>query len=166
MGSFSFGKGKRIVDLSLTLKEGAPSTWPGMKKFKHGEFKNFPSEADTCRTCWFLMDEHCGTHCDAPGHFVKPDATHTQDSLSGEHLDLRSLQGNLDVVDVRNLVGNAINGERPFIEPEVISKWETPGRNAMRNGVFRRAFISRYVTGIWKFFVFLPLKLCNSSGCP
>lgn len=115
---------KEIIDLSLTLGEKYPNTWPGMMPFSHTVFKDFPSEKDPCRTCCFTMDEHCGTHCDAPGHFVKPKDSTEREELSGEHLDLATMQGPLSVIDTRALNGTARPGESPIVHPKMVEAWE------------------------------------------
>lgn len=135
MKPFVVDKETKIIDLSLPLREDYPSTWPQMKEFAHVECKNFPSPEDPCRTCWFTMDEHCGTHCDAPGHFVKSDEHQSKESLSGEFLNLASMQGYLNVIDVRHLAGTSENGISPIIHPEIIEDWEKIHKKIEKNDI-------------------------------
>lgn len=167
MKRFLLQENTRIIDLSLPLREGFPSTWPGMKEFQHIEFKNFPTPEDPCRTCWFSMDEHCGTHCDAAGHFVQPDHANSRDSLSGEFLDLESMQGYLQVIDVRHLVGTADQGKSPIIGPDTIYSWEK------ENHLIEKGDIVAFLTG-WDTLYFTnrdaylenPVAKKSSSGWP
>ena len=81
------------------------------------------------------MDEHCGTHCDAPGHFVKSNENFSQEVLSGEFLNLESMQGLLHVIDVRYLIGTAEPGKSPIIGPDVISLWEENHKKIEENEI-------------------------------
>ena len=112
----------RIVDLSLTLDEALPGTWPGQKTYKHVLWKDFPNEV--CSTYWFRMDEHCGTHCDAPAHFIVSSSEEERDANSGDKLDLSQMQGPLAVFDVRQLCNHGHAGIGALIEPDVIEAWE------------------------------------------
>lgn len=157
----------RIIDLSLPLREDFPSTWPGMKQFQHVECKNFPSPEDPCRSCWFSMDEHCGTHCDAPGHFVQPDQTNSRESLSGEFLSLEGMQGYMDVIDVRHLVGTVEQGKSPIIGLDTIYSWEK------ENHTIEKGNIVAFFTGWDKHYysnreAYLenPVSKKSSSGWP
>src|SRR5215204_6939311 len=68
----------RVVDLSVTLSERLPGTWPGHMTFAHHNWNWFAEvEGPTGRTRsigpyqtnFLVIDEHCGTHFDAPTHF-------------------------------------------------------------------------------------------------
>src|SRR5690349_14403430 len=71
----------RIVDLSLPLAEDLPCTWPGHMPYQHKTFSWFAQRRDgwgtvgnrtgaPYQTRWLCIDEHTGTHLDAPSHFV------------------------------------------------------------------------------------------------
>src|SRR4028119_290721 len=71
----------RIVDLSLTVSERLPGTWPGHMTFAHHNWNWFAEvngptgktkSAAPYQTNFFVIDEHCGTHFDAPTHFIPP----------------------------------------------------------------------------------------------
>ena len=75
--------GARVVDLSLTVSERLPGTWPGHMTYAHHTwnwFAEVEGPTGTTRstapyqTNFVVMDEHCGTHFDAPTHFVPPPA--------------------------------------------------------------------------------------------
>src|SRR5215210_4531715 len=73
--------GARVVDLSLTVSERLPGTWPGHMTYAHHNWNWFAEvdgptgktrSTDPYQTNFVVMDEHCGTHFDAPTHFVPP----------------------------------------------------------------------------------------------
>jgi kynurenine formamidase len=74
----------RVVDLSVTLSERLPGTWPGHMNYAHHNWNWFAEvegptgrtrSADPYQTNFIVIDEHYGTHFDAPTHFVPPRAT-------------------------------------------------------------------------------------------
>ena len=78
---FASLSGARVVDLSLTVSERLPGTWPGHMTYAHHNwnwFAEVEGPTGTTRssapyqTNFFVIDEHCGTHFDAPTHFVPP----------------------------------------------------------------------------------------------
>ncbi len=73
----------RVVDLSVTVSERLPGTWPGHMTFAHHNWNLFdevngPSgkskSAAPYQTNFLVIDEHCGTHFDVPTHFIPPPA--------------------------------------------------------------------------------------------
>ncbi len=65
-----------LVDLTLLVAEELPCWWSNHMPYQHKTFNYFADRADDaspllCRagpyqTRWMLMDEHTGTHLDAP----------------------------------------------------------------------------------------------------
>lgn len=117
----------RIVDLSVTLSEQLPTTWPEHMPFAHKNWSWFeedelPTGACTCSlgpyvTHFFILDEHAGTHVDAPSHYLR-------DGDSSEKIDLSKLIGPAAVVDLRHLDGEAENGASPAITVAQLEAWE------------------------------------------
>lgn len=131
---------KNIIDLSLLLDESLPGTWPGQHPYSHVIWKDFPSAEEAYSTYYFTMDEHCGTHCDAPAHFIR--GTDDPDSdLFGDSLDLMRMQGPLKVIDVRFLNEQKKAGISPWIEVVHVNEWET------RNGALQASDIVVFQTG-------------------
>lgn len=127
--AFSFSKNTTIYDLSLTFSTDLPGTWPGQHEYEHVRWKYFNSEKEPYQTNYFTMDEHCGTHCDAPVHFIPPPDSGLPCAgeaglVSGERLNLSRMQGALAVIDVRALNADAVPGMSPWIEPSMIQSWE------------------------------------------
>lgn len=130
---------QRIVDLSVTLSEHLPVTWPEHMPFAHKNWSWFeedelPTGASTCSlgpyvTHFFILDEHAGTHVDAPSHyFAPPDSGLANSSAEGERsaekLDLSKLIGPAAVVDLRHLDGEAEPGASPAIALAHMEAWE------------------------------------------
>lgn len=131
-------QGYRIVDLSVTLDETMPCVWPGHMPFEHKVHNWYVASdgpgqllrsAGPYFTCWMTLDEHCGTHFDAPTHFVPPPESglaHAGDlgAIYGDLVPLDTLQGPATVVDVRALVASPQNGVSPLITPGFLATWE------------------------------------------
>lgn len=74
----------RVVDLTHPLREGMPK-WPTHASYGH-ELVECYTRGDVARHFRLDMDEHSGTHLDAPVHFVAGKATileHPIDTLFG-----------------------------------------------------------------------------------
>jgi len=134
----------RIVDLSVTLSEHLPSTWPEHMPFAHKNWSWFeedelPTGACTCSlgpyvTHFFILDEHAGTHVDAPSHYFR-------DGDSSEKIDLSKLIGPAAVVDLRHLDGEAEDGASPAITVAHLEAWEE------KHGHFEPAEVVLLLTG-------------------
>jgi isatin hydrolase len=117
----------KIVDLSVTLSEHLPVTWPEHMPFAHKNWSWFdeeelPTGACTCSlgpyvTHFFILDEHAGTHVDAPSHYFR-------EGDSSEKIDLSKLIGPAAVVDLRHLDGEAEPGTSPAITVAHLEAWE------------------------------------------
>jgi kynurenine formamidase len=128
----------QVVDLSVTLSERLPGTWPGHMTFAHHNWNWFAEvdgptgktrSAAPYQTNFIVIDEHCGTHFDAPTHFIPPEDSGLPyaSPLGAETGDLvppSDLMGPAAVVDLRYLADEGEPGVSPFIEPEHIRSWE------------------------------------------
>ena len=140
----------KIVDLSVTLSEHLPSTWPEHMPFAHKNWSWFeedelPTGACTCSlgpyvTHFFILDEHAGTHVDAPSHYFR-------DGDSSEKIDLSKLIGPAAVVDLRHLDGEAENGASPAITVAHLESWEE------EHGRFEPGEVVLLLTGWTKHYV-------------
>ena len=174
----------RLVDLSVTLSERLPCSWPGHVPFAHKSWSWFadvdlPIAQDCCslgpyNTSFLLIDEHCGTHLDGPTHFIPPPGSGLPWSgplgdVTAEQLDLARLIGPAAVVDVRFLAGKSQPGVSPRITTEHLRAAER------RDGRFQSSDIVLLLTG-WsqrylagapgKAYVFDPLVRATSPGWP
>lgn len=152
----------KIVDLSVTLSEHLPATWPEHMPFAHKNWSWFeeeelPTGACSCSlgpyvTHFFILDEHAGTHVDAPSHYFAPPKSGLPNAeplgeLSAEGLDLSKLIGPAAVVDLRHLDGQAEPGTSPAITVAQLEAWEA------EHGRFQPGEIALLLTGWSKHYV-------------
>jgi isatin hydrolase len=180
-------KAARVVDLSLTLSEDLPCAWPGAMPYRHVIDHWFETRAGggrgqplRCRTgaayysCTVGMDEHTGTHFDAPSHFVPaPDSGLPGAGPAGfftaDRVPLEQFFGPAAVIDVRSLRDQAGPGVSPRIEPSVITDWEAGNGPIVAGDVvlFRSDWDEHYVPGpAGRTYVVDPLVFSSVSGWP
>jgi isatin hydrolase len=129
----------RVVDLSLTLAEDMPCTWPGHMPFRATVWSWFasrpsdpqpvhPRTGGSYQTRWLVLDEHVGTHADAPRHFIPPAGSglpyaDPAGEVGIDRLPLLAAAGPADVVDVTSL-GPVPAGRSPVIGVSHLAEWE------------------------------------------
>jgi kynurenine formamidase len=128
-----------VVDLSLTLAEDLPCWWPSHMAFQQRTFNYFAdralplqtllARAGAYHTRWLLIDEHTGTHADAPAHFIPPpDSDLPAAGPSGEvtvdKVPLTQVMGPAAVVEVGGDL-DAEPGRSPFITPGHLRDFES-----------------------------------------
>jgi kynurenine formamidase len=152
----------RWVDLSLTVSDDHPS-WPGHRPFTRTVSNWFaPSEnSETAPTSlgpyatgWWAVDEHTGTHFDAPAHFIPPPGSGLRHagplgSITVEQVELAKLRGRACVIDVRSQLGQADLGHSPAILPEAIDAFEAVNGHVGAGDIvlFRTDWDSNYLEG-------------------
>lgn len=174
----------RVVDLSVTLSEELPVSWPGAMPFAHPTWNWYAPLADAStgrvrcagpyRTNFLVLDEHTGTHLDGPTHFVPPPDSGLPfagplGERSTEQIDLEQLAGPAVVVDVRALVGTTGPGVSPFVEPEHLLAHEAEhGAFAPGDVVLLRSdWDAHLVAGeAGEHFLHAPLVLRSTPGWP
>ncbi len=152
----------KIVDLSVTLSEHLPATWPEHMPFAHKNWSWFeedelPTGACSCSlgpyvTHFFILDEHAGTHVDAPSHYFAPPQSALPNAepvgaVSADKLDLSRLIGPAAVVDLRHLDGEAEPGASPAITVAHLEAWEE------EHGRFEAGEVVLLLTGWSKHYV-------------
>lgn len=157
--------GSDLVDLSLPISEDLPCHWAHHLPFQHKTWNWFETRHDASgcvysrngpyATRWMAIDEHTGTHIDAPSHFIPPADSglpHAGEAgaVSVDRIPLERHMGPAAVVDVTDLVGTVSTaGESPVIDAGMLRSWEhRHGR--FREGevcLFRTGWDSRYLRG-------------------
>ncbi len=105
----------RVIDLSQTLEEHMPH-YPTHSKFYHNLWGSY-WHGDRALTYQLVMNEHNGTHVDAPAHFIS-------DSKPGDHVTI-------DRVPLSSLIGRGVRLDcRKFREGDYVAKsfvtaWES-----------------------------------------
>lgn len=129
-----------VVDLTAPLAETLPCTWPGHMPFRatvSAWFADRPDDPqpvhsrddDGYQTRWLVLDEHTGTHMDAPRHFIPPADSGLPNAGPGGAVGIDALpvlagSGPACVIDVSQLIDTSPPGTSPPITPEHISRWE------------------------------------------
>jgi isatin hydrolase len=176
----------RVVDLTLTLSEDLPCAWPGATPYRHVIDNWFETTTGAngprlrsrtgvaYHTCSVGMDEHTGTHFDAPAHFVPAPGSGLPNagpagSLTADRVPLDQFFGSAVVVDVRALRGAAGSGRSPRIEPGVIADWESANGPIVPGDIvlFRGDWDEHYVAGpAGKTYVLDPLVFSSVTAWP
>lgn len=153
----------RIVDLSVTVGPEQPSGWPTHMPFQVKVWNwyqqlseqqgTIPSSAPY-QTRFWIIDEHTGTHFDAPTHFIPPPGSGLPwagdaGTQTGDQVPLEELRGPAAVLDVTGLAGQGTNGESPWITPQHVEAWEAREGRLARGEVvlLRTGWDRRYVPG-------------------
>lgn len=128
-----------IVDLSVTVSEDLPSSWPFHMPFS-SKVWNYYADLDErqgritsyapYQTRYWIIDEHCGTHFDAPPHFIPPPDSGLPwagdlGRQTGNEVPLDELCGPAVCLDMAFLgEGDQQGGVSPWITVEHIQAWE------------------------------------------
>jgi isatin hydrolase len=152
-----------VVDLSVTLSERLPCTWPGHELYAHKNWNWYAEvkgptgttrSAAPYQTNVVIIDEHCGTHFDAPTHFIPPPDSGLPwagevGSQHGDLVPLPDLMGPAAVIDVSELAEQGSPGVSPFIEPSHVEAWEAEHGQLQPGEVvlFRTTWDRYYVEG-------------------
>lgn len=154
--------GYDVVDLTVTLAEHLPAAWPAHMPFQrklYNYYASVPGQVQPVhgfrgpyQTAWLTLDEHCGTHIDAPSHFIPPAGSglpHAAEigGVSLEQLDLNKMMGPAAVIDVTELNDTTGGGVSPEITPEHITAWEAEHGELGPNDIvlFRSDWDARYL---------------------
>lgn len=132
-----------LIDLSVTVSERLPGVWPSHQPFVREVTKSYePYFTEALR-----IDEHTGTHFDAPAHFVA--GTPQQPARCGDEVKLQDLCGPSAVIAVPPAGPEVAGGTSPEITPALIEAWEhTNGRlEAGEIVLFASGWDRHYVEG-------------------
>jgi isatin hydrolase len=145
--------GKAIIDLSVSLSAEHPCGWPGHQQFEiDGHW--FEDHEVPYAHQGISLDEHTGTHFDAPAHFVPPPGsdfyTGSGRHVTGDQIPLDWFVGQARVIDARAAVGTA-RGESTWIDPAYVE------RSVAEHGPLRPGEIVLIHTG-WSDTRYLPGK--------
>jgi kynurenine formamidase len=174
----------RLVDLTLLLAEELPCWWSTHLPFQHKTFNYFAdggteaapllSRTGPYQTRWMLIDEHTGTHVDAPAHFVPPADSGLPHAGPGgattvDRVPLDQLMGPAAVIDVPDDLRGGGPGVSPAIGPELLTDFESrhgevePGTVVL----FRTGWDRRYRAGdAGSGYCFDPLVARSTPGWP
>ncbi|MCU1472898.1 cyclase family protein [Amnibacterium sp.] len=154
----------RVVDLTLLLAEELPAAWAKHMPYQQKTFNYFEarddqvsplkSEVGPYQTRWLLIDEHTGTHVDAPAHFIPESKTGLPGaaeagSITVEQLPLRQLMGAAVVVEIPQDLPGSGPGVSPIITVEFLAAWEEENDRFAPGDIvlFRTGWDRHYVRG-------------------
>ena len=130
--------GWRTVDLSVVVSEDRPCWWPAHIPYQQKTFNYFENRPEDPQPVWsragayhtriLIIDEHTGTHFDAPTHFIPPPGSGLPDEgppgeVWAEKVPLTQLMGPAAVIDAGDLPP-AEPGTSPCIPPDTVRDWE------------------------------------------
>lgn len=155
----------RLVDLTLSIAEDLPASWATHMPFQAKPWNWFRDEhAGPTRllagcgpyfTRWLLLDEHIGTHFDAPSHFIPPAGLEAADNVpagaaatSAEQIVISQFAGRTAVIRAPWREYTAAPGTSGVIEIGAIEKWERHYRKLDRGDVvlFASGWDEHYTT--------------------
>src|SRR5690242_17508887 len=116
-------RGARLVDLSQTLEEHMPN-YPTHSKFFHNLWGSY-WHGGRSLSYQLVLNEHNGTHVDAPAHFISEAKPHAHVTI--EHVPLTRLLGRGVRVDCRSFKA----GE--YVSRNFVLDWETK-HGALKSG--------------------------------
>lgn len=156
--------GQRIVDLSLLLAEELPAAWATHMPYQQKTFNYFADRDDQVsplktetgpyQTRWLLIDEHTGTHVDAPAHFIPQPGSGLPNAgpagtITVEQIPLAQLTGPAAVIDIPDDLAGAAPGVSPTITDRHVIEWEEQNGPLEQGDIvlFRTGWDRHYVRG-------------------
>jgi kynurenine formamidase len=149
--------GAELVDLSLPLAAEMPCTWPGHMPYRHTVDRWYDADSGIAPggpqargyyTAWLLIDEHAGTHLDAPIHNLPPSRPEDVAAGAVDRVPLEQLIGPARVIDATAL-GPAEDGSSPLVDAATVLEHEERwGRiEAGEIVLLRTGWDARYLPG-------------------
>lgn len=174
----------RIADLTLLLAEELPCSWSTHMPYQQKTYNYFVdrpvpeaalrSHVGPYQTRWLLIDEHTGTHVDAPAHFIPEEGSGLEHAgaagtVTVEQIPLEQLSGPAAVVDIPADLPGGAPGVSPTIDAALLERFEEqhgrfqPGEIVL----FRSGWDARYLPGpAGDDYCRNPLVLHSSPGWP
>ncbi len=143
---------RKVLDLTALLSPEYPAaTAIGVPFLRHPfNFYNgvTPAYCGTYADHILILNEHTGTHFDAPPHLI-PDVTRYPDlpnaaaigAQTAEQVEVQRLMGPAAVIDVTDLIGTAEPGASPVITVDRVKQWEA------QNGEIEAGDVVLFFTG-------------------
>jgi isatin hydrolase len=115
---------KRIIDLSVPLSTDHPCGWPGHPSLQiEGHW--FEDRQVPYAHQSISLDEHTGTHFDAPAHFIPPAGSNLYDGpgrhVTSDQVPLEACIGPARVIDARSAISRT-RGESAWIDPSYVER--------------------------------------------
>jgi kynurenine formamidase len=156
MAILDLWKNMECIDLSVTLSEAYPVSWPTVPQYRkrtlnwfedfHGPDGELVRSQGAYYDQYLEMDEHAGTHVDFPIHFLPPAELERVELKFGREVPLQNFAGAAVVIDARPYLDQAEGGKSPRIPVDVLWEWEEK-HGEMRAGeipLLNTGFMDRY----------------------
>lgn len=130
----------RLVDLTLLLAEELPCWWSTHMPYQQKTFNYFSDQVEDpsvprfsrtgpYQTRWLLIDEHTGTHLDAPAHFIPPPGSGLANAgppgeVTVDRVPLEQLSGPAVVIRVPEGLPDGGPGVSPTIDAGLVEEFE------------------------------------------
>lgn len=120
-------EGLDVVDLSVVVDPAYPVVGLSSPRIQADVLSR--TEDDGWYTRWIALEEHSGTHFDAPCHVIPPlgstsDIASELGSVTSDLVSLAELVRPAAVIDCRSLLNQASIGRSPIISAALIQEWE------------------------------------------
>ena len=125
-------KAADVADLSCLLSSDLPCWWPGLAEYQTIQYRKIGPAP--WRSTMSIIDEHVGTHFDAPCHWIPalssglPHAT-IYGEITSEKVPIWQFAGEACVIDVSDILDQAPNGKSPIITKAMVQEWESKNRS-------------------------------------
>jgi kynurenine formamidase len=174
-----------IIDLTLLVAEELPCAWSSHVPYQQRTYNYFAdntkraeaplfSRVGPYQTRTLVIDEHTGTHFDAPAHFIPEPSTGLPHAGEAGHtyanmVSLDQLSGPAAVIDVPADLPGGANGVSPIIPVSVVEDFEKKHGRLQPNDVvlFRSNWDRFYLPGEpGKKYNYGPMILKSDHGWP
>lgn len=139
------------VDLSVLNSPDLPCWWPGGSPYEVEVVSQYDNPDDPDYSRNLMMNEHTGTHFDAPAHYVPdPDSGLPHSTPAGkttsDKVPLGQFMGPSAVIDVAFLLDQGEPGVSPLVGMDDIKQWEETHGGLQRGEVvlFRTGWSEKY----------------------
>jgi len=124
-----FGQNRKVIDLTVPIAENVPSWYSYGQPFLKVLLNWFDGIRGHMRSYVYTIEEHTGTHCDAPCHTIPDEGldfpwSGPAGSISVEKIPVTMFMGNAAVIDVTDLSGKGGPGQSPIITVDRVKSWE------------------------------------------
>ena len=174
-----------IIDLTLLVAEELPCAWSSHVPFQQRTFNYFADNTERAEAPLFsrvgpyqtrtlVIDEHTGTHFDAPAHFIPEIGTGlphegVAGSTYANMVSLEQLSGPAAVIDIPADLPGGSDGVSPIIPPSIIEDFEKKHGRLQPDDVvlFRTNWDRFYLPGeAGKKYNYGPMILKSGHGWP
>jgi len=121
--------GRNIIDLTVLIGPNFPCFYFRGQPLLQIQLQDFDGPRGQFISNVLVMEEHTGTHCDAPNHMIPPPGSNLKGAgdahyVTVEKIPLEKCMGPAAVIDCRDFIGMEKPGKSPVITAEKLKEWE------------------------------------------